>query len=147
MKCLRSPGWSHQSNAKYNVTGEASQGVLVYSWWKLGCVPGKPSILPLSSSSCFHCPAILTCGWVDYFQCKLDSHSPKSALQVKPFGLCCLIIFLHGTPWHRGVFAKLNWNQQVIVWPALVRTDLRGITLEDLDCLLACTQIFKANCF
>lgn len=34
----------------------------------------------------------------------------------------------------RGCFAKLNWNQQVIVWPALVRTDLLGINFVYLDC-------------
>lgn len=53
---------------------------------------------------------------------------------MKHLGLCCLVIFLLGTRWHKGVFTKLNWNQQVTVWPALVRNDLLGINLVYLDC-------------
>lgn len=83
------------------------------------------------------------CWWVAYFQCKFHSHSPKSALAVKHFGLCSLIIFLPGTPWHKAGFTKLNWSQQVPVSPALVRNAYLVLSL----CTWACTKIFTANWF
>lgn len=103
------------------------------------------SLLPLSETLVllFLLLLLSLCWWVAYFQCKFHSHSPKSALAVKHFGLWSLIIFLPGTPWHKEGFTKLNWSQQVPVSPALVRNAYLVLSL----CTWACTKIFMANWF
>lgn len=80
------------------------------------------------------------CWWVAYFQCNFHSHSPKSALEVKLFRSCSLIIFLLA---QEGVLQSLYGNQQLPVSPALVRNAYLVLSL----CTWACTKILMANWF
>lgn len=111
----------------------------VPSWWKLGVYKTFkfPSSLLCSSSPAFPWPAVLSAGEFLIFSANFIHTAQSLHWKWNSLAHVASLFF----SWHKGGFAKLNWNQQVPVLPALVRNAYLVLGL----CTWACTKILMAD--